>query len=109
MDKGSLGLKCWKTLDLEDRRISNTQTYRNQGGGGRRRARKPASPPADQTPAYYDFDAFEEEAASLKQGLVSGVKPLNVAIPETGKLLLLTAVLPPAQVGAELEVKAKKR
>jgi hypothetical protein len=59
-------------------------------------------------PDFYDFDAFEEEAANLKQGLVGGVKPLNVAIPETGKLLLLTAVLPPGQVGVELEVKAKR-
>jgi Carboxypeptidase regulatory-like domain len=68
------------------------------------KARKPESPPA-----YYDFDAFAKEATSLKQGLVGGVKPLNVAIPETGKLLLLTAVLPPEQVGVELEVKSRKR
>jgi hypothetical protein len=88
----------------------NTQTYGiNQGGGGRRKERKPKSPPADQKPAYYDFDSFEEATTSLKQGLVGGVKPLNVAIPETGKLLLLTAVLPPEQVGVELEVKARKR
>ena len=40
---------------------------------------------------------------------MGGVKPLNVAIPESGKLLLLTGVLPPAAVGAELEVKAQKR
>jgi hypothetical protein len=53
---------------------------------------------------YYDFDAFKE----LKQGMVGGVKPLPVTIPETGKILLLTGALPPAQVGVEIEVKGKK-
>jgi hypothetical protein len=55
-------------------------------------------------PVYHDFDAFEE----LKQGLVGGVKPLPVAIPETGKLLLLTGVLPPEKIGVEIEVKGNK-
>jgi hypothetical protein len=52
----------------------------------------------------YAFDAFEE----LKNGLVGGVKPLPVAIPETGKLLLLTGALPPSKVGVELEIKGKE-
>jgi hypothetical protein len=39
---------------------------------------------------------------------VGGVKPLPVAIPETGKVLVLAGVLPPAQVIASLEVKARK-
>ena len=34
----------------------------------------------------------------LKQGLVGGVRPLPVAIPEEGKALYLTGVLPPARV-----------
>lgn len=62
--------------------------------------------PKPSTPA---FDAFAEEAKNLQQGLVGGVKPLNVAIPEAGKVLLLTGVLPPAEVTAELEVRAQKR
>jgi hypothetical protein len=37
-----------------------------------------------------------------------GIKPLPIAIPETGKLLLLTGVLPPERVGVELEVKGKR-
>jgi hypothetical protein len=61
----------------------------------------------DKAESYYDFDAFEEMAVQLKNGLVGGVKPLPVAIPETGKLLLLTGVLPPARVAVELEVKGK--
>jgi hypothetical protein len=69
-----------------------------------RRKKAPAPPPPS-----LDADAFKEEAKGLQQGLVGGVKPLNIAIPESGKVLLLTGVLPPAKVGAELEVKAQKR
>ncbi|HKV09836.1 MAG TPA: carboxypeptidase-like regulatory domain-containing protein [Thermoanaerobaculia bacterium] len=56
------------------------------------------------SPGYYDFDAFEE----LKQGLVGGVKPVQVAIPESGKVLLMTGVLPPGRVAVELDVRAKR-
>ena len=45
---------------------------------------------------------------ALQQGLVGGVKPLPVAIPESGKVLFLTGVLPPVKVGVELEVKGKR-
>jgi hypothetical protein len=51
---------------------------------------------------------FAAEVESLRNGLVGGVKPLPVTIPETGKVLVLAGVLPPAQVIAELEVKARK-
>jgi hypothetical protein len=54
-------------------------------------------------------DAFKAEADSLRQGLVGGVKPLPVTIPEEGKSLLLIGFLPPARVTAELEVKAARR
>ena len=53
---------------------------------------------------YFDFDSFEE----LRQGLVGGVRPLNVTIPENGKALYLAGVLPPAQVSLKLDVRAKK-
>lgn len=52
--------------------------------------------------------AFAQEAQGLQQGLVGGVKPLPLSIPESGKVLLLTGVLPPARVAVELEVKAKR-
>ena len=58
----------------------------------------------DQRSGYFDFKAVEE----LRQGLVGGVRPLPVVIPETGKTLYLTGVLPPAQVTVELDVKAKR-
>lgn len=60
------------------------------------------SPPAD-----YDFDAFEEMKV-LRKGLAGGIKPLPITIPESGKLLLLTGVLPPEKIGVELEVKGKR-
>jgi hypothetical protein len=44
----------------------------------------------------------------MRQGLVGGVKPLPIQIPESGKVLLLTGVLPPAQVDVELDVRAKR-
>jgi hypothetical protein len=94
---------------LDERRTGNTQTYslddRTSGFIPGRRKKKPATPP----PGYYGSDAFEEMAKGLQNGLVGGVKPLNVAIPESGKVLLLTGVLPPADVGVELEVRAQKR
>lgn len=98
---------------LDQRRISTGQTVvldeGGSGGGGRRRkAKKPATPAPDSS-AYYDFDSFEETAKGLQQGLVGGVKPLNVAIPESGKVLLLTGILPPAEVSVALEVKAAKQ
>jgi hypothetical protein len=37
--------------------------------------------------------------------MVGGVRPLEVEIPERGKLLLLSGVLPPAQVTATLEAR----
>jgi hypothetical protein len=62
--------------------------------------------------ASFDFESVEEmyvqEIRGLQQGLVGGVKPLPVTIPESGKLLLLSGVLPPQRIGVELEVKAKR-
>ncbi len=54
-------------------------------------------------------DAFRKDANELKQGLVGGVKPLPVTIPEDGKALLLTGALPPAQVSVELEVRERRK
>ncbi len=52
--------------------------------------------------------AAQEELEEFQQGLVGGVKPLAVDIPESGKLLLLAGVLPPPDVRVELEVKARR-
>ncbi|MEA2693972.1 MAG: hypothetical protein QOJ16_3359 [Acidobacteriota bacterium] len=49
-----------------------------------------------------------ELSKELQQGMVGGVKPLPVTIPETGKVLLLTGALPPAKIGVEIEVKGKR-
>src|SRR4029077_17567083 len=92
---------------LDERRTGNTQTYRpdESTGGGWSPRRKSAAPPPPKAPAYAEVDAFQQETKSLKQGLVGGGKPLPIAIPETGKLLLLSGVLPPEKIGVELEVK----
>jgi hypothetical protein len=54
-------------------------------------------------------DRFKKEIAGLQQGLVGGVKPLPVSIPETGKALVFSGVLPPAHVTVELDVKGKAK
>ena len=47
--------------------------------------------------------------SDLRQGLVGGVRPLAVTVPQTGKSLLLAGVLPPARVAIELEVRSGVR
>jgi len=92
---------------LDERRTGKTETYKmdeGSGGGWRRKRAPAAAPPPPPAPSLVDVDAFED----LKKGLVGGVKPLPVAIPETGKLLLLSGVLPPEKIGVTLEVKAEK-
>jgi hypothetical protein len=63
----------------------------------------------DQVPAARDANAtvYAQEIAGLQQGLVGGVKPLPVSIPESGKALAFSGVLPPSRVTVELDVKAK--
>jgi hypothetical protein len=58
-------------------------------------------------PAEKEAYQFRQEAELLKQGLVGGVKPIPVEIPETGKLLVVTGALPPPQVSVVIEVKPK--
>jgi hypothetical protein len=95
------------------RMVTKRPTYEGAGSGGDQAVWSvDGSVITDMTatgssPAHYDFDAFEEMKV-LRQGLVGGVKPLPITIPETGKLLLLTGVLPPERIGVELEVKGKK-
>jgi hypothetical protein len=74
---------------LDERRISTGATVTNKE--------------LEKIPTLRDFDAFEE----MKQGLVGGVKPLPVAIPETGKSFTFSGVLPPARIRLEMDVKGK--
>lgn len=48
-----------------------------------------------------------QELQRLQQGMVGGVKPLPVEIPETGKLLVLSGALPPPEVSVTLRVKGR--
>ncbi|MFL6290800.1 MAG: carboxypeptidase regulatory-like domain-containing protein [Thermoanaerobaculia bacterium] len=101
---------------LDERRTGRTETIPlNEGTGGGNLnlgRRKKISTGAtvsqaelDKIPTARDSFAILDE---LKQGLVGGVRPLPVAIPESGKALYLTGVLPPAQVSVKLDVKAKR-
>ncbi len=96
---------------LDERRMSNTQTTTldesSSSGLVLGKGRKDKKQEADREERLNKV-LFAQEAQGLGQGLVSGVKPLNIAIPETGKVLFLAGVLPPAKVGVELEVKGKR-
>ena len=50
-------------------------------------------------------EARNQALDELRQGVVGGVKPLAITIPETGKLLFLAGALPPPSVAVELGVK----
>jgi hypothetical protein len=92
---------------LDDRRISTGATVSDA------ELKKIPTSPGERKKDEADLEAgrakalFAQEAKGLQQGLVGGVKPLSIAIPESGKVLYLTGVLPPAKVGVELEVKGK--
>jgi hypothetical protein len=97
---------------LDERRTGRTETIplNDRPAAGSldlTRKKKPAPSPAEleNIPTARDPWAILNE---LKQGLVGGVHPLPVAIPESGKALYLTGVLPPAQVSVRLDVKAKR-
>jgi hypothetical protein len=62
---------------------------------------------ADETFELERVEEFRQEADRLRQGLVGGVKPIPVEIPETGKLLVVTGALPPPRVSVVIEVKAR--
>jgi hypothetical protein len=98
---------------LDERKLGNTTTIEtDEGGGGggnldlgKRQREKDQAAAAEER---RQKALFAQETQGLQQGLVGGVKPLPIAIPESGKVLLLTGVLPPAKVGVELEVKGKR-
>jgi hypothetical protein len=67
--------------------------------------------------AGVEADAKEEKLAAanyslqvdqLQQGLVGGVKPLPITIPESGKSLMLSGVLPSERVSVTIDVRARK-
>jgi hypothetical protein len=95
---------------LDERRLSpGTTVALGEGGGYYDFGSSAAARKAERRTASARHAAdYAAGAHDLMQGLVGGVKPLDVAIPETGKALLLGAVLPPARVTVELEVKAAK-
>jgi hypothetical protein len=93
---------------LDERRISTSATVSQAELEKIPTTRAPEKKDEEDLDAKRAKALFAKEAHGLQQGLVGGVKPLSIAIPETGKVLFLTGVLPPVKVGVELEVKAKK-
>ena len=94
---------------LDERRISTGATVssseqKSLPSAGRKDKKRDEDQAASRSKAL-----FAQEAQGLQQGLVGGVKPLPISIPESGKMLLLTGVLPPSKVAVELEVKAKSK
>ncbi len=47
----------------------------------------------------------EDIYSNFQAGLVGGVRPIPVAVPETGKLMVFSGVLPPSTIRLELDVK----
>ncbi|HZF09716.1 MAG TPA: carboxypeptidase-like regulatory domain-containing protein [Thermoanaerobaculia bacterium] len=88
---------------LDERRQSTGMTFSNRASAGVVNVETRREPKAPTAPAV----PYEEISQSLQQGLVGGVRPLPVAIPESGKALLLSGALPPARVAVELDVKGK--
>jgi hypothetical protein len=101
---------------LDERRITTGATidlHGDEGGGGLNVGGNLAAKKKDRKRSREDEERqrnarYAQEVQNLKQGLVGGVRPLPVSIPEEGKALLLTGVLPPTKVSLELEVKGKK-
>jgi len=85
-------------LDAKTIRAGST-VGQSELGGYRLDGLKKTPPTRDPSAALND----------LRQGLVGGVRPLAVTVPETGKTLLLAGVLPPARVAIELEVRSGAR
>ena len=87
---------------LDERAIRSGATIEQGDLEGYRldRSRKAAASPAPNPSAALN---------DLRQGLVGGVRPLAVTVPQTGKSLLLAGVLPPARVAIELEVRSGAR
>jgi hypothetical protein len=71
-------------------------------------ARSLPAAPSRQRPAPAAA-ASGAELDELRQGLVDGVRPLPISIPEDGKALLLAGVLPPERVTLDLEVRSGRR
>jgi hypothetical protein len=63
----------------------------------------------EQDVAKLNAASYADQIGELQQGLVGGVKPLPITIPESGKALVLTGVLPPERVSVLLDVKAAKK
>lgn len=87
---------------------------RSPVSGSRGAARRPQRRAQEQTaggrsaPRRAPRGNYSEQVGELQQGLIGGVKPLPVSIPESGKTLVLAGVLPPERIAVKIDVKAKE-
>jgi len=96
---------------VDSSRVGSGQTFGSEGprsGGGAPAPRRKDQAEADQLVAQQQAADAKLELRTLRQGLVGGVRPVPVTIPEAGKSLLLEGALPPPAVSVELEVKAAR-
>ncbi len=93
---------------VDTTRVGTGQTFSTERpgpSGGRAAPRRKDQGEADKVQQQADA---KQELQSLRQGLVGGVRPVPVTIPEAGKSLVLEGALPPPEVTVELEVKAAR-
>lgn len=92
------------TIDTSSSSTGATYSPSERWDGERATRRRAAAKPARDD----DF-TFRQEAENLKAGLVGGVRPIPVVVPESGKSLRLAGLFPPTQVTVTLETKPAKR
>jgi hypothetical protein len=83
----------------------STRQGRDRAEGKKEKA---AAAEADEEEGQLAAANYFKQVDQLQQGLVGGVKPLPITIPESGKSLVLSGVLPPERVSVAIDVKAKK-
>jgi hypothetical protein len=83
----------------------STRQGRDRAEGKKEKA---AAAEADEEEGQLAAANYFKQVDQLQQGLVGGVKPLPITIPESGKSLVLSGVLPPERVSVVIDVKAKK-
>ncbi len=94
--------------DLSAQPIVTTAKSKDESRSGRK-GEEVAAAQAEAKEGRLAAANYSLQVNELQQGLVGGVKPLPITIPETGKSLVLTGVLPPERVSVTIDVKGAKK
>jgi hypothetical protein len=104
----SRGRNPWSVLQAVPGVLTDRINVGGDEGGQQKGYVGPISTGATVTQAELEkIPTARDLSRELKQGMVGGIRPLPVTIPETGKALLLTGALPPARIEVELEVRGR--